>query len=49
MAWLVYIAYETLVVPIKYATDPIALFCFDWFVFFFFFFFNLENRYTLRV
>ena len=33
-------------VPIKYATDPIALFCFDWFVFFVFvcFFFQIRNQ-----
>ena len=47
-ACLVYVAYEALVVLIKYTVDPIALFCFDC-LFVCFLFFKLENRYTLRV
>ena len=44
-AWLVYIAYETLVVLIKYTVDPIPWFCFDClFVFFLFFFFQIRNQ-----
>ena len=46
-ACLVYVAYEALVVLIKYTVDPIVLFCFDClFVCLFssFFFFQIRNQ-----